>query len=133
LKHRKDPPESTSNEPEFKIVFGQLKRTKTQNYVAPDELKNNITRGKAALNVTGGPKKNERKDEFKEAILKKKEDFKKAQLEGKGVTRSGSSAGQEVDIPEALAKRKALGRSGSVAAEADSAASASAIKQKTYE
>jgi hypothetical protein len=133
LKPRKDPPESTSNEPEFKNVFGQLKRTKTQNYVAPDELKNNITRGKAALNVTGGHKKNERKDEFKEAILKKKEDFKKAQFEGKGVTRSGSSAGQEVDIPEALAKRKALGRSGSVAAEADSAAPASAIKQKTYE
>ena len=123
LKPRQTPADGTWNEPEFKNVFGQLKRTKTQNYVAPDELKNNITRGKAALNITGGPKKTERKDEFKEAILKKKEDFKKAQLEGKGVTRSGSSASQDADIPEALAKRRALGRSGSIAAEADSAIS----------
>ncbi|KAE9379087.1 hypothetical protein N431DRAFT_363948 [Stipitochalara longipes BDJ] len=133
LKPRQAPSDSTSNEPEFKNVFGQLKRTKTQNYVAPDELKNNITRGKAALNITGGPKKTERKDEFKEAILKKKEDFKKAQLEGKGVTRSGSSASQDADVPEALAKRRALGRSGSVAAEADSASSDSTMKQKSEE
>ncbi|CRK38302.1 hypothetical protein BN1708_020497, partial [Verticillium longisporum] len=70
---------------ELKNVFGNLRRTKTQNYVAPDELKGNILRGKAALNATGGPKPSERKDEFKDAILKKKEDFKKAQDEGKGV------------------------------------------------
>ncbi|CZR54294.1 uncharacterized protein PAC_04177 [Phialocephala subalpina] len=108
---------NNSNEPEFKNVFGQLKRTKTQNYVAPDELKNNITRGKAALNITGGPKKTERKDEFKEAILKKKEDFKKAQIEGKGITRSTSGGVQESPVPEALAKRQALGRSGSNASE----------------
>ncbi|KAN0115054.1 protein of unknown function (DUF4045) domain containing protein [Hyaloscypha variabilis] len=133
LKPRPAPSDSTLNEPEFKNVFGQLKRTKTQNYVAPDELKNNITRGKAALNITGGPKKTERKDEFKEAILKKKEDFKKAQLEGKGVTRSGSSASQDANIPEALAKRRALGRSGSVAAETDSAVSDSIMKEKTEE
>lgn len=133
LKPRQGPAESTSNEPEFKNVFGQLRRTKTQNYVAPDELKNNITRGKAALNITGGPKKTERKDEFKEAILKKKEDFKKAQLEGKGVTRSGSSTSHDADIPEALAKRRALGRSGSIATEADPAAIDLAIKQKKVE
>jgi hypothetical protein len=133
LKPRQTPSESTANEPEFKNVFGQLRRTKTQNYVAPDELKNNITRGKAALNITGGPKKTERKDEFKEAILKKKEDFKKAQLEGKGVTRSGSSASQDADIPEALAKRRALGRSGSIAAEAIPAPFDSAVKQRKIE
>ena len=111
LKPRPVAPGNTGKEePEFKNVFGQLRRTKTQNYVAPDELKDNITRGKAALNLTGGPKKTERKDEFKEAILKKKEDFKKAQSEGKGVTRSMSGGGQETSLPEALAKRKALGK-----------------------
>ena len=133
LKARQAPSESTSIEPEFKNVFGQLRRTKTQNYVAPDELKNNITRGKAALNITGGPKKTERKDDFKEAILKKKEDFKRAQLEGKGVTRSESSASHDSDIPEALAKRRALGRSGSIAVEADPATSNWATKQSKPE
>ena len=63
-------------EPEFKNVFGKLKRTETKNYVAPDELKNNIMRGKAGLAITGGPKKAERKDEFKESIMKKKEEMK---------------------------------------------------------
>lgn len=121
LKPRQPLPDSSSkDEPEFKNVFGQLRRTKTQNYVAPDVLKDNITQGKAALNVTGGPQKNERRDEFKDAILKKKEDFKKAQLEGKGVTRSATGETQEVPLPEALAKRNALGRSGSVVAETES-------------
>jgi hypothetical protein len=115
LKPRQIPVDSGKEEPEFKNVFGQLRRTKTQNYVAPDELKSNITRGKAALNITGGPKKTERKDEFKDAILKKKEDFKKAQTEGKGVTRSANDGSQDSSLPEALAKRKVLGRSDSSA------------------
>lgn len=103
-----------SNEPEFKNVFGNLRRTKTQNYVAPDLLKDNITRGKAALNVTGGPKKTERVDEFKDAILKKKDDFKKAQAEGKGVTRSATSSVTD-PVPEGLARRAELGRSSTIA------------------
>jgi hypothetical protein len=113
LKPRQLPSDSNGKEePEFKNVFGQLRRTKTQNYVAPDELKDNILRGKAGLNVTGGPKKTERKDEFKEAILKKKDDFKKAQLEGTGVTRSASGSSQKSapPLPEALAKKAALGK-----------------------
>ncbi|KAL8675605.1 MAG: hypothetical protein Q9168_000117 [Polycauliona sp. 1 TL-2023] len=61
---------------EFKNVFGKLKRTQTQNYVAPDELKDNILRGKAGLSVTGGPQKTERRDEFKESLLKQKEAMK---------------------------------------------------------
>jgi hypothetical protein len=115
LKQR--PAENTggkSEEPEFKNVFGNLRRTKTQNYVAPDVLKDNITRGKAALNATGGPKKSERVDEFKEAILKKKDDFKKAQVDGKGVVRSSTSAGND-PLPEALAKRAGLGKSSTLA------------------
>lgn len=65
-----------TEEAEFKNVFGKLKRTQTQNYVAPDELKGNILRGKAGLSVTGGPKKTERLDEFKESLLKQKEAIK---------------------------------------------------------
>ncbi|EGY22134.1 advillin [Verticillium dahliae VdLs.17] len=95
---------------ELKNVFGNLRRTKTQNYVAPDELKGNILRGKAALNATGGPKPSERKDEFKDAILKKKEDFKKAQDEGKGVERASAPPIEE-PIPEGIARRRALSRS----------------------
>lgn len=99
-----------SNEPEFKNVFGNLRRTKTQNFVAADELKDNILRGKASLNTTDGPKKSERKDEFRDAILKKKADFKAAQAEGRGVTRTPSNA-SENPVPEGLAKRAELGKS----------------------
>ncbi|KJK77400.1 hypothetical protein H634G_07139 [Metarhizium anisopliae BRIP 53293] len=104
----KDTPKS--GEPEFKNVFGNLRKTKTQNYVAPDELKNNILRGKSALNVTDGPKKSERKDEFKDAILKKRADFKAVQSEGRGVTRASSTA-SERPLPEGLAKRAELSKS----------------------
>jgi len=115
LKPRAPPPGTgTSGQPdELKNVFGNLRRTKTQNYVAPDELKSNILRGKAGLSVTGGPKNSEKVDEFKEAILKKKEEFKKAQLEGRSVTRTTSSSGSEKTIPEGLAKKLELARTGS--------------------
>lgn len=63
-------------EPEFKNVFGKLRRTTTQKYVAPNELKDNILRGKAGLCVTGGSIKSERKDELKESLLKQKEALK---------------------------------------------------------
>ena len=59
----------SKEEIEFKNVFGKLKRTQTQNYVAPDELKDNILRGKAGLAITGGPKKTEHKDDFLESLL----------------------------------------------------------------
>ncbi|PQE02997.1 gelsolin repeat protein [Rutstroemia sp. NJR-2017a BVV2] len=115
LKPRQAPAdEKSKEEPEFKNIFGQLRRTKTQNYVAPDPLKDNILRGKVGLNITGGPKKTERQDEFKEAILKKKEDFKQVQAEGKGVSRSSSNAGQDAALPEALARRQTLIRNGSI-------------------
>lgn len=96
-------------EPEFKNALGNLRRTKTQNYVAPDELKDNIMRGKSALNTTGGPQKSIIKDEFKDAILKKKGDFRKAQEEGKGVTRTQTSAADK-PVPEGLARRAELGK-----------------------
>ncbi|KAJ4304008.1 hypothetical protein N0V88_001612 [Collariella sp. IMI 366227] len=113
LKSRAPPPgpKSTEAADELKNVFGNLRRTKTQNYKAPDELKDNILRGKAALSLTGGPKKSERKDEFKDAILKKKDDFKQAQQEGRGVTRGASSA-SEKSLPEGIAKKLELQRTG---------------------
>ncbi|KAL3964848.1 hypothetical protein ACCO45_001852 [Purpureocillium lilacinum] len=108
LKQRTLPQEAPKgDEAEFKNVFGNLRRTKTQNYVAPDD---NILRGKAGLNQTDGPKKSERKDEFKEAILQKREGFKKAQAEGKGITRTAPTPGEK-PLPEGLAKRAELGRS----------------------
>ena len=115
LKPRAPPPQTGSpGQPdELKNVFGNLRRTKTQNYVAPDELKSNILRGKAALNATGGPKKSDKVDEFKEAILKKKEEFKKAQLEGRSVTRTTSNSSSERPVPEGLAKKLELTRTGS--------------------
>lgn len=42
-----------------------------------DEFKDNIVRGKRGLSIIGGFKKMECVDEFKDVILKKKEDFKK--------------------------------------------------------
>lgn len=108
----------TSETPdELKNVFGKLRRTQTQNYKAPDELKNNILRGKAALNVTGGPKPSDRKDEFKEAILKKKEEFKKAQEEGKSIAKAPKPA-EEKPIPEGLLKTMEIKRSATVTAAA---------------
>ncbi|KAL8824140.1 MAG: hypothetical protein Q9191_005270, partial [Dirinaria sp. TL-2023a] len=105
----------TSEEPEFKNVFGKLKRTQTQNYKAPDELKDNIMRGKADLNVTGGPKKTERRDEFKESILKKREGMKAGLPSASTTLTSVSSRGkdQETPLPEALARRQGLTRTAS--------------------
>jgi hypothetical protein len=113
LKARQPPSDSSKNEAlEFQNVFGKLKKAETKNYVAPDTFKENITRGKAALNVTGGPKPREKRDELKESLLKRKEEMKAK------VAESGSVAGKKADKPdqpiaEALAFRQRLGRQGS--------------------
>ncbi|KAK5947633.1 hypothetical protein PMZ80_001786 [Knufia obscura] len=100
--------QSTKAEPEFKAVFGKLKRATTQNYVAPDEFKTNILSGKAALNLTGGPVKTKRVDEFKESILAKKEEMKAAPP--KPQQREEPKEKLETPIPEALARRKTLSK-----------------------
>ena len=104
-----------TDEPEFKNVFGKLKRTETKNYVAPNELKSNIMRGKAGLAATSGPQKTERRDAFMESILKKKEAMKAAGLQEISRKTSGTSIAQSPDlpVPEAIAKRRELARSGS--------------------
>ncbi|KAL9485192.1 hypothetical protein ACSS6W_003981 [Trichoderma asperelloides] len=102
-------PVPKTQEPEFKAVFGTLRRTKTQNFKAPDELKDNILRGKAALNATDGPQKSTIKDDFKDAIQKKRDDFKKAQSEGKGIAANTITKPKPL-LPEALAIRAELGK-----------------------
>ncbi|KAL9632155.1 MAG: hypothetical protein Q9164_005498 [Protoblastenia rupestris] len=102
----------SKDEPEFKNIFGRLKRTQTQNYKAPDELKDNIMRGKAGLAATGGPKKTEHKDEFKESILKKKQSMTVPSASTK-IT-SASSTNDVVSTPEAIKRRQNLVRSDSV-------------------
>ena len=104
-----------NDDAEFKNVFGKLKRTQTQNYVAPDELRDNILRGKAGLATTGGPKKTERKDEFKESLLKQKEAMKAGAPSSVSRKISGTSVTkQDLPTPEAIAKEKGLPRSESV-------------------
>lgn len=99
-------------EAEFKNVFGKLKRTQTQNYVAPDELKDNILRGKAGLAMTGGPQKTERRDELKESILKQKEAMKGASptvpRKPRGISPLGN---KDPPTPEAITKRMGLTKS----------------------
>lgn len=95
--------------PEFMNALGKLKRTTTQNYVAPDVLKNNILKGKAGLAITGGPKKTERVDEFKDSILKKKAEMK-AKAPEPGM-KSARSSPQAAPTPEALLVKKGLQRS----------------------
>ena len=113
LQSRKPPAQGVeSAEPEFKNVFGKLKRTETKNYVAPDELKSNILRGKAGLAVTDGPKKSERMDEFKQSILKKKEEMKAGGTVADVVRKPSGSSIEKSSVsmvPEAIAKRRALG------------------------
>lgn len=101
----------TGEDPEFKNVFGKLKHTQTQNYVAPDELKDNILRGKAGLAVTGGPKKTERRDEFKESLLKQKETMKAGPPSVGRKPSAGDSPKDRVPPkPEALLKKSGLTR-----------------------
>ena len=98
-------------ENELQSVFGKLRRTQTQNYVAPDELKSNILQGKAALALTGGPQKSVRRDEFQESLIKQKEAMKVKATEGAGAgaRRSSSDKLPNASVPEALEKKKQLG------------------------
>ncbi|KAJ5765148.1 hypothetical protein N7520_004707 [Penicillium odoratum] len=103
-------------EPEFKNVFGKLKKTETRNYVAPDDLKDNILRGKSALNATGGPKKTPRVDEFRKSLVIQKEAMKA----GGGSIRRNTAGEQDAPtkpaepVPEALAKLNLMTKTNSL-------------------
>jgi hypothetical protein len=108
LKSRAPPPDSSgSREPEFKNTLGMLKRTKTQNYVAPDTLKDNITRGKAGLNITGGVPERKRVDELKEQLNAQKAVIQARKESGELPARPQKPA-KEVEVPEGLMRRKTL-------------------------
>ncbi|KAK3113592.1 hypothetical protein LTR53_008977 [Teratosphaeriaceae sp. CCFEE 6253] len=102
--------------PEFLSKFGQLRKTQQEKYVAPDILKGNITRGKSELAKTGGPVKTPRRDELKESLLAKKDDWKKAKEEGRELPGQVHERKTSATIPvtppkpEALAKREVLAR-----------------------
>ena len=99
-----------NEEPEFKNALGKLRRAETKNYIAPDTFKDNIMRGKAALNLTGGPAKRERVDELKDSILKKKQEMQQ-KVETEGPTKPEKHV--ESATPEAVARREMLSRTDS--------------------
>jgi hypothetical protein len=100
---------------ELQNVFGRLKKAETKKYVAPDTLKDNILRGKSALTVTGGPKPSTRRDELKESLVTKKAAMlAKAEETGSALLKKPDTPAQPPTTPEALAKRKLLGRSDSI-------------------
>ncbi|KAF2124696.1 hypothetical protein P153DRAFT_125259 [Dothidotthia symphoricarpi CBS 119687] len=116
LKSRQQPTTDTpknENSSELQNVFGKLRRAETKNYVAPDPLKDNILRGKEALNVTGGPKPTVRRDEFRQSLIITKEAMlEKAKESGSTLGRSDSIS-QPAETPEAIAIREKLTRSDS--------------------
>lgn len=112
LRPRPQPPtKPNEGQPEFLNAAGKLKRTETQRFVAPDVLGDNIRRGKAGLTVTGGPQRNQRRDEFKESLIQQKERMKEKAAEPED--RPAVPKKPEPPIHEALAKRQALGRNDS--------------------
>lgn len=116
LKHRQRQSESVKKEElEFQNVFGKLKKTHTEKFVAPDTFKENINRGKDGLNITGGPAPRVKKDEFRDSLVKQRQSIQmKAEESGGLHVRTGSLAKPAEPIAEALEKRKLLGRNGSV-------------------
>ncbi len=112
LKPRQGPADAPEKQQhEFQNVFGKLKRTQTEKYVAADELKNNILKGKAGLAVTDGPRKTPRRDDLKESLIKQREAIKQKALEGgtSNDTKVSTEVPAKPAVPEALAKRRALG------------------------
>jgi len=112
LKHRHTPSEDKAREElEFQNVFGKLKRAQPEKHVASDELKNNILRGKLSLSETDGPQKSLRKDELKESLIEQKAAMKvKASEVSTSDHKNNPSTSLEPPVPEAIAKKQALGR-----------------------
>jgi len=95
---------------EFRSALGSLRKTTTQNYVAPDVLKNNILRGKAGLNHTDGPRKSERRDELKDSILQKKAEMKANPSSLEAGDHAAQKPAQAAAIPEAFRAREELNK-----------------------
>jgi len=90
---------STSSSPEkedlpFLDVMSRLRSTKTQKYVAPNVLKDNILAGKAALQETGPPKP------------KPPDPVKERLISAKGALKNNTAASPLVSGPEASSNSK---------------------------
>lgn len=101
---------SSQEQPEFLSKFGSLRKAQQERYVAPDVLKDNITRGKSGLVLTDGPQKRERKDELRDSLIAKKEQWKQEKEAGVVHERTPSGPPVVSGKPEALATRELLGR-----------------------
>lgn len=114
LKSRPPPQAKSTEQPEFLSKFGSLRKAQQEKYVAPDTFRENILRGKGDLTVTGGPQKRERRDELRESLLAKKDQWK--QEKEAGIVHERKTSGPPVtpSKPEALAKREMMGRPGSL-------------------
>lgn len=110
----KPPTSSSTDPPPFLAARSNLRSAKTKNYVAPDTLKDNITRGKAELAKTDGPRKYVKVDEFKESILEKKDSMKKDREVGNRVgDRVERAEKPEEKLVEGLAAKQRLNSTGS--------------------
>jgi hypothetical protein len=101
---------NSQEQPEFLAKVGSLRKAQQERYVAPDVLKDNITRGKRGLTITDGPQKTERKDELRDSLLAKKEQWKHEKEAGIVHERTPSGPPVTASKPEALATRELLGR-----------------------
>ncbi|RPB06166.1 hypothetical protein L873DRAFT_29158 [Choiromyces venosus 120613-1] len=79
----------------FLNAMSRLRSVKTQNYAAPNELKERILAGKANLQATGGPQKNKGPDPLKETLLS-----------AKGSLRHSNSSSAVPTVPPAETKPK---------------------------
>jgi hypothetical protein len=104
----------SQEKPEFMSKFGTLRKAQQEKYVAPDVLRENITRGKRGLTITEGPQKRERKDELRDSLLAKKEQWQQEKDAGIVHERKISEPPVSPEKPEALATRELLGRNKSV-------------------
>ncbi|OQO05825.1 hypothetical protein B0A48_09920 [Cryoendolithus antarcticus] len=105
-------PKSTDT-PEFLAKASALRPTRPEKYVAPDLLKDNILRGKTGLAVTGGPVKAVRRDELKDSLLAKKDEWQAEKEAGVVKEREVKFKPSTPEKPEALAKRELLTRKAS--------------------
>nr|OQO16760.1 hypothetical protein B0A51_17705 [Rachicladosporium sp. CCFEE 5018] len=105
-------PKSTDT-PEFLAKASALRPTRPEKYVAPDLLRDNILRGKTGLAVTGGPVKTVRRDELKESLLAKKDEWQAEKEAGVVKEREVKFKPSTPEKPEALAKRELLTRKAS--------------------
>ncbi|KAK6436136.1 hypothetical protein LTR95_007674 [Oleoguttula sp. CCFEE 5521] len=103
----------TADTPEFLAKASALRPTRPEKYVAPDLLKDNILRGKTGLAVTGGPVKTVRRDELKESLLAKKDEWQAEKEAGVVKDREAKFKPTTPEKPEALVKRELLTRKAS--------------------